>query len=81
MSIAAFLSHPTISYIVAHGEEFPLHFKDLFAYMFKHTATLPPIIEVFRCVYKSFTVVAFILAVVSDHSVRCELSACTGLGD
>ena len=33
ISIAAFLSHPTIDYIVTHGEEFPLHFKDLSAYV------------------------------------------------
>jgi len=34
-----------------------------------------------RCVYKSLTVVAFIFAVVIDHSARRKLSACTGLGD
>ena len=30
--ILLLFSHPTIDYIVAHGEEFPLHFKDLSVY-------------------------------------------------
>jgi len=33
ISIAAFLSHPTINYIVTYCEEFPLHSKNLSAYV------------------------------------------------
>ena len=69
--------HIPQSIIFWHIVKNSVSFQGLVRLCSKVTATLPPFIKVFRYIYKSFTIVAFMLVVIIDHSARCKLLACT----